>query len=37
MESTMLRTTLATAAEIASLATFGTAVGMWALILGPLA
>lgn len=33
----MLRTALTTAAEILSLAVFGTAVGMWALILGPLA
>jgi len=37
MEFTMLRIALATAAEIASLAVFGTVVGMWALILGPLA
>jgi hypothetical protein len=33
----MIRTALVTVAEIASLATFGTAIGMWALILGPLA
>jgi hypothetical protein len=33
----MIRTALVTAAEIASLATFGTAVVLWALILGPMA
>ena len=31
----MLRTALATAAELASLATFGTMVAIWALILAP--
>jgi hypothetical protein len=33
----MLRTAFATAAEITSLAVFGTAIALWALILGPMA
>lgn len=33
----MLRTIIETAAEIASLAVFGSAVGIWALVLTPVA
>ena len=36
-ESVMLRIVLATAAEITSLAAFGTMVAIWALILAPAA